>query len=63
VTFLGRLYDLEALPSGDSRCRTADRDIAQHRILNPMDWDDDWIFFDPRFGLNDHDDKLLDFLA
>jgi hypothetical protein len=63
VAFLRRLYDLESMPSGDSRFKTADRDIGQHRILNPMDWDDDWIFFDSRFGLADDDGKLLDFLA
>jgi hypothetical protein len=63
VEFLGRLYDLDALPSSDSRFRTARGDILQHRVANPLDWDDNWIFLDPRFGLADSDDALLRFLA
>jgi len=63
VDFLARLYDLDKLPSTDSRYTTAGRDIAQHRILNPLDWPDDWIFRDERFGLADHDEALLAFLA
>jgi len=61
--FLGRLYDLDALPSDDPRFRTAAGDIVQHRVRNPLDWEDDWIFYDPRFGLADSDDALLRFLA
>src|SRR5512133_1975783 len=34
IGFLGRLYDLEALPSTDSRFRTASGDIFQHRVNN-----------------------------
>ncbi len=63
VEFLSRLYDLDALPSTDSRFSTAGRDIAQHRVLNPLDWDNDWIFYDSRFGLAESDDALLRFLA
>jgi hypothetical protein len=63
VEFLGRLYDLDALPSSDPRFRSARSDILQHRVANPLDWDDDWIFPDPRFGLADSDDALLRFLA
>jgi len=63
IEFLSRLYDLDALPSLDSRFRTARQDIAQHRLAND-DWDDDWIFYDDRFGLKDGDDQvLLRFLA
>lgn len=62
VEFLSRLYELDELPSGDSRHRTAGGDIFQHRILN-LDWDDDWIFRDERFGLADDDELLLAFLA
>jgi very-short-patch-repair endonuclease len=61
--FLGRLYDLDALPSTDPRFGSAGGDIYQHRVLNPFDWEDDWIFSDPRFGLADSDDALLRFLA
>lgn len=51
VEFLGRLYDLEALPSRDSRFPNAAGDIWQHRVNNPEDWDEDWIYDDPRFLL------------
>ena len=60
--FLARLYDLDKLPSTDSRHTTAFQDIVQHRVMNE-DWDDDWIFHDPRFGLIDSDEALLKFLA
>ena len=63
LAFLGRLYDLTALPSNDNRFRTAAQDIAQHRIRN-YDWSDDWIFSDPRLDLaGGPDDVLLEFLA
>ncbi|MFA1551878.1 hypothetical protein [Actinomadura chokoriensis] len=62
VDFLGRLYDLDSLPSRDTRFATAAQDIAQHRCLN-YDWEDGWIFHDPRFGLVDQDEELLRFLA
>jgi hypothetical protein len=63
VDFLGRLYDLDALPSTDTRFRAARGDIFQHRVANPFDWPDDWIFSDPRFGLADSDDRLVRVLA
>src|SRR5438045_2231191 len=50
TTFLSRLYDLQDLPSNDSRFRTAERDIIQHREYN-YDWEDDWVFDDGRFRL------------
>ncbi|MFJ5299127.1 abortive infection family protein [Pseudomonas sp. NPDC088368] len=50
VSFLKRLYDLQNLPSNDSRYSSAEGDIHQHRINND-DWDDSWIFDDSRFGL------------
>lgn len=48
--FLSRLYDLEKLPSKDSRYKTASGDIWMHRV-NFNDWPDDWVFFDDRFDL------------
>jgi hypothetical protein len=63
VDFLRRLYDLDKLPSKDSRHSTARGDIAQHCLLNAGDWPDDWIFDDDRFGLTDRDEALLRFLA
>ena len=64
VAFLGRLYDLDELPSYDSRFATAGRDIRQHRVNNPDDWEDDWVFHDPRFNvLGGDDENLLAFLS
>lgn len=51
VEFLERLYDLRSLPSYDRRFPDAAGDIWQHRVNNPQDWDDDWIYNDPRFKL------------
>jgi hypothetical protein len=63
IEFLQRLYDLNALPSTDSRFDDAAGDICQHRVNN-YDWDDAWVFSDDRFGLRDGDDEpLLRFLA
>lgn len=63
VAFLDHLYDLDSLPSTDRRHATARQDIGQHRLGN-LDWDDDWVFSDPRFQLADGPDQvLLDFLA
>jgi hypothetical protein len=62
--FLARIYDLDAMASTDSRYRSAAGDIRQHRVNNPEDWPDDWIFTDSRFGLQHGDDKLvLQFIA
>lgn len=52
VEFLSRLYDLQVLPSYDSRFKDAAGDIWQHRFNND-DWDMDWIFSDERFSLKD----------
>lgn len=52
VEFLSRLYELENLPSTDSRYKDAAGDIWQH-CYNNDDWEDDWIFSDSRFNLFD----------
>lgn len=57
--FLSRLFDLEALPSNDGRWKTASRDIWQHRVNNPYDWEDDWVFYDDRFDLLGCGDELF----
>lgn len=63
IEFLGRLYDLAAMPSTDSRFRNADGDIRKHRYAND-DWDDWWVFSDDRFQLADGSDEVyLNFLA
>jgi hypothetical protein len=61
--FLARLYDLTQRPSRDSRFKNAAGDIWQHRINN-FDWDEDWVFYDPRFNLlHAPDDEFLRFLC
>lgn len=63
VDFLSRLYDLQTLPSGDSRFENAAGDIWQHCINND-DWERDWVYNDPRFHLIDGSaDIFLRFLC
>jgi hypothetical protein len=63
VDFLSRLYDLQTLPSGDSRFQDAAGDIWQHRINND-DWERDWVYDDERFQLiNGPADSFLRFLC
>jgi hypothetical protein len=63
VKYLGRIFDLKALPSTDSRFDSAEDDIWQHRINN-YDWDDDWLFDYESFNLRDgSDEKFLDFIV
>lgn len=57
--FLARLFDLGSLPSTDGRFKNAAGDIWQHRVNNPTDWNDDWVFYDDRFNLMGCDDELL----
>ena len=62
-TFLGRLYDLNSMPSLDHRFSTASKDIHKHTVMN-NDWPVDWIFSDSRFNLMYcSDDKFLQFLC
>lgn len=62
--FLARLFDLQQLPSTDGRFSDASGDIWQHRVNNPYDWDDDWVFYDKRFDLLQcADDIFLKFLC
>jgi hypothetical protein len=56
--FLGRLFNLETLPSTDHRFRNAEGDIWQHRVNND-DWMNNWIFNDPRFSLLQCDDEMF----
>lgn len=64
VEFLARIYDLEALPSRDSRYPSMSGDIIQHRVRNPEDWPYDWVFTDGRLDLmHGPDETLLRFLA
>lgn len=62
--FLSRMFNLNTLPSYDSRFNNAAGDIWQHRVNNPNDWSDDWIYTDNRFNLLNCDDSVfLQFLC
>lgn len=62
--FLERIWGLGDMESTDSRFPDAAGDIWQHRINNPQDWDDDWIFTDRRFDLmHGADEAFLRFLS
>jgi hypothetical protein len=63
VELLSRLYDLEQLPSNDSRFETAAGDIWQHTVNND-DWDHGWVFADDRLSLlNGSAESFLRFLC
>ena len=51
VAFLERLWDLTQIRSHDYRFPDVAGDIWQHRVNNPEDWPDDWVFHDARFNL------------
>ncbi len=57
--FLSRIFDLEKLPSTDGRFNDAYGDIWQHRVNNPHDWEDDWVYEDHRFDLLTGDDQVF----
>jgi hypothetical protein len=46
-----RLFELDKLPSTDSRFKDAAGDIWQHCVNNPQDWPADWVFTDGRLNL------------
>lgn len=61
--FLGRLYNLRALESFDSRYTNAEGDIWQHTENND-DYEKYWVFKDPRFNLVESpDEEFLKFLS
>lgn len=62
--FLSRIYNLNTMPSSDSRFSNAEGDIWQHTVNN-NDWDEYWIFNDNRFELTTgfDDEPLLRFLC
>lgn len=63
VEFLSRLYDLNSLPSDDSRFDNAAGDVWQHCINND-DWPLGWIYTDKRFNLmHCGDGDFLSFLC
>jgi hypothetical protein len=63
IEFLSRLYELQKLPSTDSRYKDAAGDIYQHRFNN-NDWENDWVYNDSRFQLVDGSaEQFLRFLC
>src|SRR5260370_13605815 len=57
LEFLGRIWDLQSMPSTDSRYKTAYGDIRQHRINN-NDWDDHYLLY-TRLDLLKCDDETF----
>lgn len=49
--FLSRVWDLSRIRSDDRRFQDVAGDIHQHRVNNPEDWEQDWVFWDERFNL------------
>jgi hypothetical protein len=57
--FLSRIFNLGSLPSHDSRHADMAGDILRHRVMNPEDWDDNWVFSDERLYLLHVPDKVF----
>jgi len=63
IEFLERLYDLDALPSFDTRYENARQDIWQH-CINNFDWSSNWVYADKRFDLyNCRQEDFLSFIC
>lgn len=61
--FLSRIFNLQKMPSTDSRYSNAYDDIYQHQVRN-YDWDKSWVFTDARFNLlHGSDAEILTVLA
>lgn len=58
LEFLERIYDLDSMPSSDSRYINAREDIIQHTINND-DYPYCWVFQDSRFQLMDGPDEII----
>ena len=57
IDFLKRLYNLEKMPSCDSRFANAEQDIRQHTV-NDNDYPYCWVFKDKRFDLQEGSDEV-----
>lgn len=63
LTFLSRLYDMENIPSKDSRLKTFADEIQRHTVAND-DYPYGWVFRDERLGLiHGNDETLLKFIC
>ena len=67
VAFFSRIFDLQKLPTRDTRVGqfpNMTADLRQHRVNNPMDWPDGWWWTDDRIALlHAPDETFLRFLA
>lgn len=64
VEFWNRLYNLSKLASMDERFKDMAGDMWQHRVNNPMDWDDYWFLSDSRINMMTcSDEEFLKFLS
>jgi hypothetical protein len=61
IEFLKRLYNLDMLPSEDTRLKNMAEDILRHAI-DFYDWPEDWWTKDTRLKLSD-DTQFLRFLC
>lgn len=61
LEFLGRIWDLDAMPSWDGRFSSASRDIWQHRVNN-NDWDDHYLLCTRLDLLRCDDETFIKFL-
>lgn len=61
LEFLGRIWDLDSMPSWDSRFANAYRDIWQHRINN-NDWNDHYLLCTRLDLLKCEDETFIEFL-
>ena len=59
IEFLNRLYPLKSMPSKDPRYENAEKDIYIHTVVNPNDYDEDWLFHDDRFSLMQGSDEVI----
>lgn len=57
IDFLKRIYDLEKMPSHDSRSENAEIDIWKHTVNND-DYPPCWVFEDERFQLQNGSDEI-----
>lgn len=62
--FLGRLYDLEQIPSKDKKYINAKEELEALAYNVPASYQWDWLFKDDRFPIkNGTDEELLDFIC
>jgi len=58
VSFLKRIFPLQGMHSTDGRFTNMADDVYQHRI-EFVDWEQNWVFEDPRIGLLHCDDDIF----